>query len=63
MNGLCFISRNADWGLVDPRSRTREVYRPGVEKEVLRDGDELTVPALLPRGELVVAEVWTPEFD
>lgn len=24
--------------LVDPRSRTMEVYRPGVEKVVLRDG-------------------------
>jgi Uma2 family endonuclease len=49
--------------LVDPRSRTMEVYRPGVEKEVLRDGDVLTVPELLPGWELAVAEVWAPEFD
>jgi Uma2 family endonuclease len=49
--------------LVDPRSRTMEVYRPGVEKVVLRDGDVLTVPALLPGWELAVAEVWAPEFD
>jgi hypothetical protein len=34
--------------LVDPRSRTMEVYRPGVEQVVLRDGDVLTVPELLP---------------
>ncbi|MEQ8751926.1 MAG: Uma2 family endonuclease [Coleofasciculus sp. G1-WW12-02] len=49
--------------LVDPRSRTMEVYRPGVEKVVLRDGDVLTVPELLPGWELVVAEIWAPEFD
>ena len=34
--------------LVDPRSRTMEVYRPGVQKVVLQDGDVLTVPELLP---------------
>lgn len=49
--------------LVDPRSRTMEVYRLGVEKEVLRDGDVLRVPELLPGWEMVVAEVWAPEFD
>ena len=49
--------------MVDPRSRTMEVYRSGVEKEVLRDGDVLTVPELLPGWELAVAEVWAPEFD
>jgi Uma2 family endonuclease len=49
--------------LVDPRSRTMEVYRSGVEKEVLRDGDVFRVPELLPGWEMVVAEVWAPEFD
>jgi Uma2 family endonuclease len=49
--------------LVDPRSRTMEVYRPGVEQEVLGDGDVLTVPELLPGWELAVAEIWAPEFD
>jgi Uma2 family endonuclease len=49
--------------LVDPRSRTTEVYRSGVEKVVLRDGDVLTVPELLPGWELAVAESWAPEFD
>lgn len=49
--------------LVDPRTRTIEVYRLGVEKVVLRDGDVLTVPELLPGWEMVVAEVWAPEFD
>ncbi len=35
----------------------------GGEKEVLRDGDVLTVPELLAGWELAVAEVWAPEFD
>jgi len=49
--------------LVDPRSRTMEVYRLGIETEVLRDGDVLRVPELLPGWELAVAEIWAPEFD
>jgi Uma2 family endonuclease len=49
--------------LVDPRSRTLEVYRLGVEKEDLADGDVLRVPELLPEWEMVVAEIWAPEFD
>ena len=48
--------------LVDPRSRTMEVYRPNIEKVVLGDGDILQVPELLPGWELPVAEVWAPEF-
>ncbi len=49
--------------LVDPRTRTMEVYRPREDKVVLGDGDVLTVPELLSGWELVVAEVWAPEFD
>ena len=49
--------------LVDPRTRTMEVYRPGQEKVILQDGDVLTVPELLPGWELAVAEVWAPDFD
>ena len=48
--------------LVDPRTRTMEVYRPNTEKIVLRDGDVLQVPELLPGWELPVVEVWAPEF-
>ncbi|NET42557.1 Uma2 family endonuclease [Okeania sp. SIO2B3] len=48
--------------LVDPRTRTMEVYRLNTEKVVLGDGDVLQVPELLPGWELPVAEVWTPEF-
>ncbi|NEQ40233.1 MAG: Uma2 family endonuclease, partial [Okeania sp. SIO3I5] len=44
------------------RTRTMEVYRPNHEKVVLRDGDVLQVPELLPGWELPVVEVWAPEF-
>ncbi len=49
--------------LVDPRSRTMEVYRYQQEKIVLKDGDILEVEELLPGWKLPVAEVWAPEFD
>ncbi|MBV9387782.1 MAG: Uma2 family endonuclease [Chroococcidiopsidaceae cyanobacterium CP_BM_ER_R8_30] len=49
--------------LVDPRTRTVEVYRPRAEKAVLGNGDVLTVPELLPGWELAIAEVWAPEFE
>lgn len=49
--------------MVDPRTRTMEVYRPQQEKVILQDSDTLTVPELLPGWELAVADVWAPEFD
>ena len=49
--------------LVDPRTRTMEVHRFSCDKVVLRDGDILQVPELLPGWELPVVEVWSPEFD
>ncbi len=49
--------------LVDPRTRTMEVYRLNQDKIILEDGDILQVPELLPGWELPVIEVWAPEFD
>jgi Uma2 family endonuclease len=51
--------------VVDPRTHSLEVYRPGATQavEVLRDGDRLTVPELLPGWEMEVASIWAPEFD
>jgi Uma2 family endonuclease len=49
--------------LADPRTRTMEVYRLGQEKVILREGDILTVPEVLPGWELVIAEIWAPEFE
>jgi Uma2 family endonuclease len=49
--------------LVDPRTRTLEVYRPDAEVVVLKDGDTLILPDLLPGWEMVIADIWAPEFD
>ena len=49
--------------LVDPRSRTMEVYRYQQDKIVLRDGDFLEVEEILPGWKLPVVEVWAPEFE
>ena len=51
--------------VVDYRTRSLEVFRPGQQdpSEVLRDGDVLTVPELLPGWEMEVASIWAPEFD
>ena len=49
--------------LVDPRTRIMEVYRPNIDKLVLKDGDVLVVAELLPGWELPVVEIWAPEFD
>ncbi|MCG5057798.1 MAG: Uma2 family endonuclease [Limnoraphis sp. WC205] len=48
--------------LVDPRTRTMEVYRFNAEKIILKDGEILTIPELLPGWELPISEVWAPEF-
>ena len=49
--------------LVDPRTRTMEVYRLNKDKVILGDGDLLEVPEVLPGWQLPVMEVWAPEFD
>ena len=49
--------------LIDPDKLTLSVYRLDQKPVVLTDGDILTVPELLPGWELVVADLWPPEFD
>ena len=49
--------------LVDPDSRSVEVYRPGQNApQVLRDGDVLTVPELLPGWSVAIADLWPLVF-
>jgi Uma2 family endonuclease len=48
--------------LIDPKTRTMEVYRLS-EKVVLRDGNVLTLPDLLPGWEVAISEVWSPVFE
>ncbi|GAA6620664.1 Uma2 family endonuclease [Scytonema sp. NUACC26] len=47
----------------NPDERTVTVYRLGQNPIVLRDSDRLTLPDLLPGWELVVSDLWPPEFD
>lgn len=59
-----FLRLGAQVGvLVDPRTETVEVYRSGLEVSILRNGDVLTVPELLPGWEMAIGEIWAPEFD
>ncbi|MFK0731067.1 MAG: Uma2 family endonuclease [Gloeotrichia echinulata HAB0833] len=58
-----FISLGTQIGiLIDPKTRTIEVYRTG-ETEILRDGDVLTLPDLIPGWEVAIADIWSPVFD
>lgn len=49
--------------LIDPVAHLVEIYRLGRDVEILRDGDMLTLPDLLPGWEVPVIELWAPEFD
>ncbi|MGQ4646079.1 Uma2 family endonuclease [Lyngbya aestuarii] len=49
--------------LIDPDKLTLAVYRLNQPAVVLKDGDTLTIPELLPGWELAVSELWPPEFD
>ena len=49
--------------LIDPDNSTLTVYRLNQPAVVLKDGDTLTIPELLPGWELAVSELWPPEFD
>ncbi|MBR8840028.1 MAG: Uma2 family endonuclease [Stigonema ocellatum SAG 48.90 = DSM 106950] len=48
--------------LINPRNKTIEVYRLG-SQEVLKDGDVLTLPDLLPGWEVAVCDIWSPVFE
>ncbi len=39
------------------------LYRLDSDPVILKNGDILTVPELLPGWELVVSELWPPEFE
>ena len=49
--------------LINPEKRIIEIYRLGQDVEILRDGDILTVPDLLPGWEVAVSDLWAPEFE
>jgi Uma2 family endonuclease len=49
--------------LIDPDKLTLTVYRRDRDPVVLKDGDTLTLPDLLPGWELAVSDLWPPEFE
>jgi len=49
--------------LINPEQRWVEVRRSLQTPVTLQDGDVLTVPDLLPGWELLISELWSPEFD
>jgi Uma2 family endonuclease len=58
-----FISLGTQIGiLINPKTRTLEVYG-GDEPVILRDGDVLTLPELLPGLEIAIAQIWSPVFE
>lgn len=61
---LSFIELGAKVGiLIDPDDRTVTIYHPAAEPIVLRDGDIISIPEILPGWEVPVAELWPIEFD
>lgn len=49
--------------LVLPKREEVEVFRAAQERLVLRNGDVLTVPELLPGWEMEVSSIWAPNFE
>ncbi|MFM7423781.1 MAG: Uma2 family endonuclease [Elainella sp.] len=49
--------------LVNPEDRTVEIRRSNQTPILLRDGDALTVPDLLPGWEVPITELWPPVFE
>ncbi|MEG4490486.1 Uma2 family endonuclease [Microcoleus sp. D3_18_C4] len=61
---LSFIELGAKVGiLIDPDKRTVTIYTPEAEPVVLRDGDMISIPELLPGWEVAVTELWPIEFE
>jgi Uma2 family endonuclease len=59
-----FLELGAQVGiLIDPDKRTVTIYTPTDEPVVLRDGDILSIPQLLPGWEVPIAELWPIEFE
>ncbi len=49
--------------LIDPDQLTLTVYRLNQELKVLRNGEILTLPDLLPGWELPISDLWPPVFE
>jgi Uma2 family endonuclease len=49
--------------LINPEVHTLEIYRLNQDAVILKDGDVLTLPDLLPGWEMAVSELWPLEFN
>lgn len=59
-----FIELGAKVGiLIDPDKRTVTIYTPTASPVVLRDGDMISIPELLPGWEVAVTELWPIDFE
>ena len=59
-----FIELGAKVGiLIDPDKRTVTIYTPKAEPVVLRDGDIISIPELLPGWEIAVTQLWPIDFE
>lgn len=59
-----FIQSGAKVGiLIGPDKRTVTIYTPTAEPVVLRDGDMISIPELLPGWEVAVTELWPIDFE
>ena len=59
-----FIELGAKVGiLIDPDKRPVTLYTPTGEPVVLRDGDTISIPELLPGWEVAVSELWPIDFE
>ena len=59
-----FIKSGAKVGiLIDPDKRTVTIYTPKAQPVVLRDGDTISIPQLLPGWEIAVTELWPIDFE
>ncbi|MBD2089538.1 Uma2 family endonuclease [Microcoleus sp. FACHB-1515] len=58
-----FLAEGTQVGiLINPEQRSLEVRRSNAAPVTLQDGEILTLPDLLPGWELVISEIWPPEF-
>lgn len=61
---ISFIENGAKVGiLIDPDKHTVTIYSPTSEPIVLRDGDTISIPELLPGWEVPVIELWPIDFE
>ncbi|MGV0025468.1 Uma2 family endonuclease [Phormidesmis priestleyi] len=60
-----FLELGAQVGIfINPDKHEVEVYRPNSDAvELLRDGDFLTIPELLPGWEIAIVELWSPVYE